>query len=829
MSLLNSQDVAIMGRILLRRELTASEVSSWSDQDYPNGKLDFIKAILATKDFVNLNLNNSQILARAYDAVMKRYDPDLPVDINHWEMLLGFQETVDSIITSFLDIAQSGYQNDACGSPLDGNQRIKVVVDSNGKPMIFTCGTNQHLYLFKFNTTKNNYEQIDLSEYLPLPPTKVQSYDVYTDNKGAVSVAVAVCPRRGQPLSTLYLATSIAQATLADDWKSIFKTIDRCTGLPEGAVISNVSFSVRDESDKPFVVVSLAVSGIMNNYYSIASSTINKFECVRIPQDADKVLLSHIGSYRKPGIWYLYRVSQGTINQTSALTFTTLSPDMYGKMINIDYTDLPANTSTFKVVPNQVSNVPAIFVAGNGISVYRSSHTMPEAVIAPHQAKGISFIEVSITEDTEYVWFIDDTQALKFTSKSRTATVWEEPQVVDTGIKSTAFIEFSPTQVLSAIDITFGRALMIKYYDQNTKTWSKEEIPVSSVWDENPLTIKELNIAIQKAAPIIYFDKKEQYKSSTVEFFLRRVGLWNTVKSDWELPKGSLWDENRNDIADSALIPRKRSIADGSTRHDADYTLKIDDEDYDAIIHGQTEDAPLYVHAKFIPAENSTDLVFWIFCPYNGPGTLSINGKTNLLGILGVHEGDWEHFVMRIDNDSLEVTKIFLSQHDGGEWINKSNLEIDTSTGRIILYISRNGHAFYNSAGDNLRELFNHLIVISLVNATSKGEVIKTFEDGKTKLISANFLGNDAPSEPRWLAFPWRWGKYFDITASDVSDAIKSFLESVEPFGGFILPVNDIIGAIVGKIAIDKNLLGGEGNSVGPGPIKFKDNWFSKE
>ncbi|KAA5547818.1 Vps62-related protein [Adhaeribacter rhizoryzae] len=822
--LITASDAAIIGRILLRREPSTDEVKSWSAQPYENGAVGFISEILKTDEFMGFNLDNTHLLARIYDAIMKRYDASLPVDIAYWVNLLNFEETIDTITKKFVSIQSSGYQNDPCGSPLDPSQAIKAINDADGRPVIFTYGTNKHLYLFKFNNSTNSYQQIDLSEALPSAHhTKVQSYDIYTDTRGNASVAVAVCERRGVPVSTLYITYPIGASTDAVGWINAFKSINVASGIPQGAVISNVSFSANDGANTTFVIASLAVQGVMNNYYFDMSTPAAIWQFLRIPQDADKTLLSKLGSYIKPGIWSLYYV-----NKDVALTFSSFQ-DKYGKTINYNYDGLPANTVTFVVSPGS-SNVPNMYVGGDGISVYRSSHSNPETVLLPEAAKGISFLKVSITAEEEFVWYIDNSQSLKLVSKLNGATAWGNIEIVDTAVSEIAVVESGVQTAVTFAAITPSRALEIRVRNLQTAAWTSTEIPSSAVWDEMPLSLKELQTAIKDAAPIIYLDTEEQYKSSTVEFYLRKVGLWNTVKSTWELPKGSLWDNTANDMTSDALIPRARSANDGSTKHSSDYTLKIDDADYPLIIPGHPDDAPLYVHAKFIPEENSTDLVFWIFYPYNGPGTLSLSGKTNVLGNLGVHEGDWEHVLMRVDNDSKQVTKVYLSQHDSGDLIPKSVLETDPSTGRIVLYSSRNGHAFYSTPGANQKVLFDHLIQVSLQNATSKGAVLNTYEDGRTQLVSAQFLGAGAPVEPKWLNFPWRWGKYSEMSSSDVSDAIKSCLESIEPPGGILSPIiNEIIGAILGKIAVDKNLLGGEGNSAGPQPIKFKDSWFSKE
>ncbi|MDN5284655.1 MAG: hypothetical protein JWR38_929 [Mucilaginibacter sp.] len=822
---INKQAAAVVGRILLKKEPALNDIQKWIAIPYEKGITGFVKFLMASDEFIKLNLNNKDKLTSAYNGIMTRIDAAYPVDIDHWVNRLNFEKTIDNLVDEFGSIKESGYQNDACGSPVDASATIKAHADSAGKPLIFTLGTNRHLYLFKFDSVLNRYAQLDLSEQLTTPKHgKVQSFDTFTDDAGNICIAIAICPRRGNPYSSLYLIENIAQSTTAEGWLDAFKKATVYQGMPAESVVSNVSFGTKDGSGKQSIVISLAIKGVMNNYYFFADEQAKAAQYLRIPQDGDKVLMSSIGTYRKPGVWSLYMVGAD-----AALTFSTF-PDGYGKTININYENLPPNIKTFNVNPGAVAGIPNLYVAGDGISVYRSSHAAPEVIIEASKAPGITFMAVNTAANFEQIWYVDQTRQLQFVSRQTGGASWSAPQVIESTTDGVAFVDsFNQPQPQLAL-ITPGRSLLIGSYDAGTSLWTNQEIELTAVWDEIPLTKEELQKAIQDAAPKVYFDTEEQYKSSTVEFYLKQVGLWNYITNGWQIEPGKLWDDTNSDINPDALKPMPRSAADGSTKHDCDYTLKIPDADQDKVRPGAPDKAPLYVHAKFIPEENSTDLIFWIFCPYNGPGTLSISGKENVLGQLGVHEGDLEHFLIRIDNDSLQLTKVYLSQHDSGGWFTPAQLEIDPDSKRVILYTSRNGHAFYTSESSNANTLFETTIItVSLVNRTTKGTSINVWEPGRFSLISAGFLGSDVPQEAKWLEFPWRWGRYFEFTPSDIREMVQSTLESIEPPGGFLMPVNAIIGGILGEIAVSKNWLGGDGNSAGPEPIKLKGNWFEKE
>lgn len=819
-------DAAIIGRVLLRREPTTDEVSKWAPQlSQVNGAKNLVLELIATEEFAAQQLNLRQTTARAYDAMMRRYDPGEPYDIDHWMQRQNLGEDLNHLLDRFASIYKSGYQADPCGSPVDPQQPIKALRDSAGNPLIFTIGNNRHLYLFKYDG--NRWQQLDLSEALPTSAhAKVQSFDVRQNEKsGEISFTIAVSPRSGPPTSKLYLATHLSASLDAQGWLDALKNMEVCSGGPDGVVISHVDFGSNDGADLPLVIIGAAVKGTMNNYFFEARYPQHDWEFLRIPLEADTVLHSTPGQYRRPGLWSLYQVGPDV-----ALTFTTLG-DRFGKTINISYENLPAHVTTFVVAPGENPRVPDVFVGGDGISVYRSSNQNPETVLTSEQARGTTFLSVSRSEGAEHVWYTDASESLYYVSKLNGGE-WGKPESFGPRLKSLAFVGGSMAPSLEVCAVTPSRALELWKCQQPGGSWQSKEIPTSAVWEEVPLTLTELNQAIHGSAPAFYFARDELYQMSSVEFYLKKVGLWSTENNDWQFEKGTLWDSAAGDIREGILQDLPRTAPENPKRN-FDYVLKLDDADYRAIQPGHPDGAPVYIHAKFMPSKNCTDLVFWIFCPYNGAGILSIDGDNLDLTPLGIHEGDWEHFTIRVDNDSLEAISVYLSQHDSGGWLPIEQLERDSNNGRDILYSSLHGHAFYTKRGNNKTVFFDHLIVIGLVNHCSEGLRINTYEQGRTQLVSASFLGSDAPAEPRWLSLPWRWGRYFEFSKSDIKSVIENGLNNLE---GPILShipttdiVNQVISRVMSEVTKEEGWLGNEDYSVGPQAIKFKDNWFGDE
>lgn len=812
-----------MARIALRREAAAAERLQWGRLIAAHASADEGMAALA-QELIKLDevakLDTPGQIARAYDGMLQRYDAAPPHDLAHWvrQAQLEGQSVSDLIQNSFKGIVTGGYRNDACTAPVDATRPMFAVRDSAGAPLVFAVGSNRQLYLFR--RSAQGWNQLALSAVLPVPRHgHVQSLDIQQAPDGKLTIALALAPRRGAAASTVYVATGVSNALDDAGWIDKFRTLSQRPGAPAGAVVSRISVVPAGVGTSLMVLVGAAVGGVTNSYYFDAAAAPAPWSRLRIPEDANSVVEYALGTFHQPGIWTLYRVGPDT-----ALTFSTFE-GAFGKTINVAYTGLPADVTSFRVAPRADSNAPDVYVAGKGLAVYRAKADTPEVIAA---VEGASLVWVDAAPGAEHVAYVDASQALYVVTRSA-GGAWGQPNRIASGLEKAALLSDPAGAALDMLAITAGGALELRHIATPGAQASAEEIPQSAVWEEDPMTRAELNAAIDAAAPVLYFASDEQFYSSKVDGFLQRVGLWNEMSGQWQIQPGSLWDAASGDVKSEATAVLPRSAPD-NPKHDSDYVLKIVDADYGSLLPGHPDDAPLYVHAKFLPAENATDLIFWMFYPYNGAGLLKLEvpGLSRRVDLkpLGVHEGDWEHFLVRIDNDTGNAVKLYLSAHDSGAWYDVAALGRDDASKRLVLYSSRHGHAIYPAAGDNLsNDHSGGIWAIGLINQCDHGKRINYGDPGRIELVSAGFLDQEAPAEPLWLQVPWRWGRYFDFSPADIKQVINEVLTPV--IGS--MPFFSVLSAAAAQILIGTKALGGEGNSAGPQAIKFKSNWFGAE
>lgn len=269
-----------------------------------------------------------------------------------------------------------------------------------------------------------------------------------------------------------------------------------------------------------------------------------------------------------------------------------------------------------------------------------------------------------------------------------------------------------------------------------------------------PLTRADLEAAIAKYAPVLRLHPDEKYLNCSVEWYLAQCTLIDSK------------DKTKNIVHPSqAQLPQPP--AQGSR-----YYFEVED----AAKPGKFETAKAYVNALWLKDKTYTDLQFWFFSGFNGPGTarfdsLVLNkvehGADIDLSPLGEHWADWEYAAIRIDNTTKEMIGIMLSEHGKNIFFDEAavakQFKIVNGTHPVV-YSSLNGHANYPSVGPNFSE--NRKILgtpvgldFNLVNATADGG--KSLDCSKNyEVVAADWL-KGTPDEyniPLWVGYPYRWG-----------------------------------------------------------------------
>jgi hypothetical protein len=326
------------------------------------------------------------------------------------------------------------------------------------------------------------------------------------------------------------------------------------------------------------------------------------------------------------------------------------------------------------------------------------------------------------------------------------------------------------------------------------------------------LTLAQVQTAIQKYGPVLRFHPSETYNMCSVEYFLQHSTLHDS--------------QTGHDV----VHPTVDQLPVGPSG-DGRYWLNVDSSG----IHGDLSTAKAYIHAFWDQTKTYTDLQFWFFYAYNGPGTAHINGlvmdtiaHTDNVGLapLGAHFGDWECCILRIDNTTQHLIGAYLTQHSDGQYFNQNQLgSFQTVGDQIVVYASRNGHALYSSVSSNYTEHYKFppsgipiALEFFLRNDTADGGAHLDCAQNST-IVCADWLG---VVPPNWVEYPYRWGPEGQGTAIAPGTVHRIMVAAFGDFSMFV-PGSAII-EVAGDIAPHFNT----DDLNGPSAPKTKDTWVSR-
>lgn len=307
--------------------------------------------------------------------------------------------------------------------------------------------------------------------------------------------------------------------------------------------------------------------------------------------------------------------------------------------------------------------------------------------------------------------------------------------------------------------------------------------------------LNQIHALIEHYGPTVYFHPEEKYMPSSVPWFFKNGALLYAAGSE----KGKAIDYHGSNLPS------------GGTNDGAFWIDLPNDKDEGSYLKkGNIESAELYVHVKPALGGAFTDIVMWVFCPFNGPATLKVPLMNIEMNKIGEHVGDWEHFTLRISNFTGELWSVFFSEHSGGKWIDAFDLEFIKGN-KPIVYSSKHGHASYPHPGTYIQGSSKFGVGVRNDAARSKFTVDSSV---KYRIVAAEYLGDGVITEPCWLQYMREWGPAIVYDSRSEIDKIIDLLPLFVRF------------SVENLFELFPTELYGEEGPTGP---KEKDNWLGDE
>ncbi len=316
------------------------------------------------------------------------------------------------------------------------------------------------------------------------------------------------------------------------------------------------------------------------------------------------------------------------------------------------------------------------------------------------------------------------------------------------------------------------------------------EPPQPPPMDTASVSEQDIRLMIARFGPVIYLRGDEKYLMDDPEYVLDFGASlsWGRVDNPHTYDSFRLSEVKSRRTSSDTLLEDTRAVQD-SIRSLPDvnkykYWLSIDD----ARKPGNLGRAKALVHV--LPyGKYSTELQFWFFYPFNGPGRVEVCASSkacddNWLSQCGRHYGDWELVSIVVSNTATQLQSVYMSRHSGGEtfqrWDDGTYRSTSNPDRRLriftppfkdmyrrhpVVFSAISSHAHYPSAGNhNYKRVFSKGYVLGTVSAdlfdrTAEEIVFRTYELNRHQIISSDLRGFRV-NEPEWLRFDGRWGQY---------------------------------------------------------------------
>ncbi|KAK7243449.1 hypothetical protein RIF29_38245 [Crotalaria pallida] len=255
-------------------------------------------------------------------------------------------------------------------------------------------------------------------------------------------------------------------------------------------------------------------------------------------------------------------------------------------------------------------------------------------------------------------------------------------------------------------------------------------------------SLHQIEEIVKAYSPYMYLHPKEEYMPSSVEWFFTNGAL--------------LYEKRNGAIMENLITPTGSNLPQFGTKDDDGTSyywldLPLDEANRDRVKKGDLQSSHVYVHAKPMLGGTFTDIVMWVFYPFNGGARAKVACTNIPLRTKGEHVGDWEHVTLRVSNFNGELWKVYFSQHSKGQWVDVSELEFQYGN-RPVVYSSLHGHAMFPKPGLVMQGTRG----FGVRNDAAESEVVMDMENG-FEVVAAEYLGSRI-TEPPWLNYWMNWG-----------------------------------------------------------------------
>lgn len=269
--------------------------------------------------------------------------------------------------------------------------------------------------------------------------------------------------------------------------------------------------------------------------------------------------------------------------------------------------------------------------------------------------------------------------------------------------------------------------------------------------------LAQIDALFKEYSPVVYLHPEETYLTSSV---------------NWYFANGALLYKQGDESNPVAVEQDGANLPQGGSNDETYWLdLPVDETAKEMVKKGDMKSTEVYLHIKPMLGGTFTDIVVWLFYPFNGPATAKLGLIDIPLGRTGEHIGDWEHLTLRISNFNGVLYRMYFSEHSSGSWVDSRDLEFVDGGNKPVAYSSRNGHANYSKPGLVLQGPNDE---IGIRNDTAKSNLV--LDCGSKYSVVAAESVTPAVVEPPWLNYTRKWGPHITYELKEEVEKVEGLL-----------------------------------------------------
>ena len=372
------------------------------------------------------------------------------------------------------------------------SHKIRPVEDINGNPIIFSIGTNNHLFvIIRDPKSKSGWSQYDVTGFLG-DGWNVEVFQTLRYDNNTFVLAVSLVKNQ---VVRMFVTKPLSTDPTSAFWSNFSpQLVERQNGLNLKSV-SALKLGQGSTAGVPVIIADATVDGTNYDRYVVNSDPsvlTNLWSLLPLPQNAhssdgsNPIVDTAIGKLSDLGLVGTYSLYY--VGQDLQLTFDTI--DLFNGQILSHAMTVPDGARSLATIVGDSNGNTELYVAGNGLFRFpvtgQGNSDLAIKIADTLAADAQTELEVLSDDQNIAAWILDE-GVLTYVHGTKDANpIWTDPMPIAKDIGQIAALRNDTLNTNEIFDVDANNNLNYYYQD-----------PVTSIWRLNPIQLPDTGNAVE--------------------------------------------------------------------------------------------------------------------------------------------------------------------------------------------------------------------------------------------------------------------------------------------------------------------------------------------